>query len=509
MINNINEKLSLLELFGQIATITSIGYNKGKCLCPFHAEKTPSMYIDDNIKKFHCFGCGARGGPVDFYKINYGLSFKEALYKIKSDYKIDFDVKDSINENKIYNINRIFLLDCQLKLIKNKSLLQMVNKRLDMKDILRYKIGYCDENIHLFLQKYDLTLEDLRYSKLTYEKGKNNHLFVFRNRITYNICDLYGNVRGFIGRRIYKHHIPKYLNSYNTEIFNKRKLFFNILNIDYNLDTVYVVEGLMDIFGLKNMGLNVLAIMNSKISEEQYNFIRTKFKNIIFFLDSDYAGKTGNIKAIEHYFKYDKKEEIGFISFYENFGKDPDDLNRNDDLKRYIDKSMDIMQFLIKYYNETTIEHQKHIFKTIDKIKNDLHFMDDVSLKVITNKVSSDLYGKLNDKPFGDDVKRSKLHKVDAALILFGQKLFYKKKYPLFFNKFLKNNYNDNPIELDSEIENLVRMMNVDLWMISIVKNNCFHLINDHILKYKNSRNYDLLNRGRKVLEHFLRFWSK
>ncbi len=255
---------------------------RGKCPHPDHEDSTPSfdITIDANgIETWRCWGChcGKKDGKENFgidniafiqwmshsSKSKQQLSFKEAVYLLADFYGIPREADDPNIE--IYNENKILASnyhDCIPLEIKQ----YLLKRGLDQEDIDKWMLGY---------------------NPIT-------------DRITFPIMDKYKHVLGFSSRKMDTMYGAKYINSMNSAVFDKKKIFYGIQYYNANKDHIIITEGQLDVILAHKYGIDtVVATLGCHLSEEHIKILKTLNKKVILCYDSDAAGEKGMNKAID------------------------------------------------------------------------------------------------------------------------------------------------------------------------------------------------------------------
>ena len=316
-INQLKEKLSIVDIIGKRLTWdnkkTNINNGIYWACCPFHTEKTASFKVDQNRGLFYCFGCHEKGDTISFTMKKENIDFLSAIEKLATEIglkiPVDFGSKN-VNNNrsksysKILEIQELALLyfsDCLINNPSTKASLFIKNRISTEKIITNFKLGYATEknkDIYNLLLKKGYTEDLIIKSGLCAKNDKGDIYDRFRDRIIFPIFNSTNKVVGFGGRALNSTASAKYLNSPETEIFQKGKLLFNENNCQKDLKNknLIVVEGYMDVIALNKVGLkNCVAPLGTAVTIDQINRIWRISKSPIFAFDGDNAGQ----KALE------------------------------------------------------------------------------------------------------------------------------------------------------------------------------------------------------------------
>ncbi len=345
---------------------------RNKCTCPFHHDSHPSMSIHPNKGIAKCFACGASGNAISFIKkyeneINHNpISFKDAMKKAIEIQGLNITIPENNNiplteeQKRVQKLNNILKdaitisennlginnLECQnvLKYLKER--------KLSLDTIKSFHIGFNpshDTITNELLKKYDMG--DLITTGMIKE-SKNDYVDVFSNRITIPIFDQNGNPVGF-GARVTDNSVkPKYLNTKETELFNKSCLLFNYHKAKYYAknDEIILVEGYMDVISSKEMKIdNAVGIMGTAITKEHIDLIKKLKCEVTLCLDNDDAGKEAMIRIIPELLKAKLQVNILDISELGNY-KDFGDLQiANITREQVYQTKISAFTFLLKY----------------------------------------------------------------------------------------------------------------------------------------------------------------
>ncbi|MGB3533439.1 MAG: DNA primase [Microcoleaceae cyanobacterium] len=292
-------------------------------LCPFHEEKTPSFTVSSAKQMYYCFGCGAGGNGIKFLMELNKQSFAEVVLNLAQRYQVpvqtespeqhqEFQRQLSLREQ-LYEINAIATSFYQhtLQQPEGKTALNYLQstRHLKAETIQQFQLGYAPsgwETLYSYLveqRQFPLHLVE-QAGLIIPRKNGSGYYDRFRDRLMIPIHDPQGRVIGFGGRTLSDEQ-PKYLNSPETELFDKGKILF-ALDKAYSTiskqDQVIVVEGYFDVIALHAAGIkNVVAVLGTALSLNQVRLLSryTESKQIILNFDGDNAGKKATQRAIE------------------------------------------------------------------------------------------------------------------------------------------------------------------------------------------------------------------
>ncbi|HEY9605143.1 MAG TPA: DNA primase [Allocoleopsis sp.] len=291
-------------------------------LCPFHDEKTPSFSVSPAKQLYYCFGCNAGGSAIKFLMEVGKQSFSDVVLDLARRYQVPVKTLEpeqhqelqrqlSLREQ-LYEILALAAAFYQhaLRQPQGQQALTYLqgNRTLSEETIQQFQIGYAPagwETIYKYLVEYKGKPVQLveQAGLLVPRKSGDGYYDRFRDRVMIPICDSQGRVIGFGGRSLGDEQ-PKYLNSPETELFDKGKTLFALdkaRDAIAKLDQAVVVEGYFDVIALHAAGItNVVASMGTALSQAQVKQLLryTESKQIVLNFDADAAGTQASERAI-------------------------------------------------------------------------------------------------------------------------------------------------------------------------------------------------------------------
>ena len=317
-------------------------------LCPFHGEKTASFSVDAEQQLYYCFGCKAGGNVINFIMEIERCSFHEAVELLADRAHIPLPemVEDPEWEQRRTRRERLLSANREAAKFYHEmlfrpegaaSLAYLRRRGLTDAVIRKFGLGAAPEQWtaltdHLLAGGY--TLEELSSVGLTVVKppdrpgGKQRAFDMFRNRAIFPIIDMYKNVIAFGGRSL-GNELPKYMNTSDTPVFNKRKNVYaaNLLRRQRHLDHVILVEGYMDVVSLSQFGVEgACATLGTALTGDQARLLRRFAPEVWLGYDGDSAGQHAILRGL------DILEEEGIPARVLDFpdGLDPDEFVRRD-----------------------------------------------------------------------------------------------------------------------------------------------------------------------------------
>ena len=352
VINEIKDKTDNLDLVSEYVKLEKRGRNYIG-LCPFHDEKTPSFTVSEDKQICHCFGCKKGGNVFQFTQEIKDLSFVEAVKELGERINISVDIGNSSDYTSQIASNDLTMIEMHelmheyyqyalLKTVEGEEALNYLTKRGFTEELIKSRgIGYAPNHTHFchdFLQQKGYDIE-LAYEAGLLSRNEENFSYFdrFRDRIMFPLNNAQGRIVGYSGRT-YNNQEPKYLNSPETPIFQKRRLLYNLDNARKHIrknDEAILLEGFMDVIKSDSSGLKpVIASMGTAISDEHITVLKKLTSHITLMFDGDFAGQEATIKTGQHLLQQ------GFNVFVVQLPKD-----------------MDPDEYITKYGNEKFLEY--------------------------------------------------------------------------------------------------------------------------------------------------------
>ncbi|MGJ5711840.1 DNA primase [Staphylococcus auricularis] len=317
VINEIKDKTDILDLVSEYVKLEKRGRNYIG-LCPFHDEKTPSFTVSEDKQICHCFGCKRGGNVFQFLQEIEGISFTEAVRNLGERVNIEVNVptqqssdgstkiaSEDLQMIEMHELMQSYYHYALLKTVEGEDALAYLKDRgFSTETIETRKIGYAPNNAqfcHDFLQKKGYDIE-LAYEAGLLSRNEENFSYYdrFRDRIIFPLTNAQGRTVGYSGRT-YTDQEPKYLNSPESPIFQKRRLLYNVDRARKSIrqaDEVIILEGFMDVIKADEAGLKqVIASMGTQLSQEHMTFLKKLTSNVTLMFDGDYAGREATLKT--------------------------------------------------------------------------------------------------------------------------------------------------------------------------------------------------------------------
>lgn len=279
--------------------------------CPFHQENTPSFVVFPERQTWRCFGACAEGGDVfNFTQKIEGIEFPDALKRLAERAGVvlpERTQREDRPRNPLFAVNEATLRFYREALQADKGALARAyvgQRELSEEAVARFGIGYApstgdDLLKHLIALGYT---EDQAVAAGVASRFESGEIRDFiRGRLTFVLRDGDGQVIGFAGRSLDGTN-PKYLNTPQTELFDKGRMLYGL---DRARDAIaregvaVVVEGYMDVITAHERGYqNVVASMGTALTEEQVKLLRARAPRVVLALDADAAGQEAMLRSL-------------------------------------------------------------------------------------------------------------------------------------------------------------------------------------------------------------------
>ncbi|MFK0358963.1 DNA primase, partial [Campylobacter coli] len=354
-IENLSQRLNIVDIIENYIEVKKQG-SSFVCICPFHADKNPSMHINPTKGFYHCFACKAGGDAFKFVMDYEKLSFTDAVEKIANLCNFTLSYTKEKNENKKELRTILPSLNAYFKdnLKHHKEVLTYLYQRaLNDKDIAKFELGFAgasEDSIRL-LQNQKIPLEDAM-SVGALKKDENNEFYAsFIWRITFPIYDHKDLLVGFGGRTLNPNVPAKYVNSHQNILFDKSRIFyaFNIAkeNIAKKKEII-VCEGYMDAIAFHKAGFNnAVAVLGTALTKHHLPLIRRYDAKVILCFDNDEAGLKAATRSA---FLLSTNKIDGKVAILQG-GKDPAELvakNESTKLHNILDEGIELGEFYIR-----------------------------------------------------------------------------------------------------------------------------------------------------------------
>ncbi|MBQ7765981.1 MAG: DNA primase [Lachnospiraceae bacterium] len=339
LIAEVQQRNDIVDVISQYVHLQKKGSNY-TCCCPFHNEKTPSFSVSQSKQMYKCFGCGEGGSVITFLQKYENFTFPEAIKFLAERAGVALPEEINSKANRERENRRVRLLEVNKEAAKYYYFLLRSNqgkigmdylerRRLTEETRNQFGLGYSSmsgNDIIAYLKSKGFKEDEIRDSGLagySEQKGLNSK---FWNRVMFPIQDSNHRVIGF-GGRVMGDGEPKYLNSPETEIFDKSRNLYGLNFARTSRKKNFILcEGYMDVIALHQAGFNqAVASLGTAFTSGQANLLRRYTQDVLLAYDSDGAGTKAAIRAIQIL------RETGLSSKVINMKpyKDPDEFIKN------------------------------------------------------------------------------------------------------------------------------------------------------------------------------------
>lgn len=377
----LRDRLTLSEVIGRKVKLTRAGREYKAC-CPFHGEKSPSFYVNDDKQFYHCFGCGAHGDAVGFMMQIGNLSFIEAVEVLAQQAGLQVpqqtpqDIEVSKREKSLYALmdDAAKFFEKHLRELKTPDALKYLKERGLPDDVIAaFRLGYSPADgqaLRAHLKALDYTEEQMIEAGVVRisDKGKEPYSF-FRDRVMFPVADRRGRIVAFGGRVLPEHmrpipaggnKPPKYINSAETTLFHKGKMVYgesHARQAAVEGQKVVVVEGYLDVIACFQAGWRgAVAPLGTALTDDQilnlWKMIPGDEKFPILCFDGDGAGQRAAVRAAENLLPHLKPNHSAKFAFLPN-GQDPDSIVRGQGPKALgavLDAAIPLVEFLWNHH---------------------------------------------------------------------------------------------------------------------------------------------------------------
>ncbi len=324
-LDELRARADIVQVVGQYVSLKRNGHRHWG-LCPFHGEKTASFSVDSERQMYYCFGCKAGGSVIQFIMDIERLEFPDAVKHLADQLHMPLPQMEEDPDYQRRRTQRDRLMEANKEAARffhqtlftpqGQAALEYLKKRGLTDNVIRkFGLGAAPagwDALTKHLQEKGYTLEELKLVGLTVikeaEPATQDHparprraFDMFRNRAIFPIIDQYGNVLAFGGRAL-ENVQPKYLNTSDTPIFNKRLGVYaaNLLRKERNLKRVILVEGYMDVVALTQFGIpGVCATLGTALTNEQAKLLKRFAPEVYISYDGDSAGQHAILRGLE------------------------------------------------------------------------------------------------------------------------------------------------------------------------------------------------------------------
>lgn len=394
IIEKIRNTIDIVDVVSEYVQLKKQGRNYFG-LCPFHGENSPSFSVSTEKQIYHCFGCGAGGNVFSFLMEIEGLSFLESV-KVAAK-RTNVELPDSMDQqpaskqstraSKMIEAHELLKKFYHHLLVNTKEgerpLEYLTNRGITREIIDTFGIGYSPSSWDFatkFLQKRGFSLELLEHAGITIRNHEGKHFDRFRNRVMFPLWDLQGQVTAFSGRIIDSGE-PKYLNSPETEIFQKGKNLYGFHLAKSQIrkkQQAILLEGFMDVIALHRAELPYsIATMGTALTDDQIRIIRRNVDQVTVCYDSDNAGIEAAYRASSLLRAAGCEVRVALMPE----GHDPDDYIKKFGTEKFrtnvIGASLTLMAFKLQYFKRgKDLQDEADRISYIDEVLKEISILE-------------------------------------------------------------------------------------------------------------------------------------
>jgi len=370
----IRERSPIDEVVADYVQLKSAGGGQKKGLCPFHDEKSPSFHVTPSKGFFHCFGCQTSGDVISFVMKMDHLSFTETIERLadRLGYQLryeegNFTPAPAGNRSRLIAANALAAKFYQDQLNTSPTAAHarelMTKRGFDKSACETFGVGYAPDEwdgLTKYLRAEGYTIDELETAGLS-KMGQRGPIDKFRNRLTWPIRDISGDVVGFGARKLASDEEdqgPKYLNTSETPIYKKSQVLYGLDMAKKEIAKkrqVVIVEGYTDVMAAQLAGITTaVATCGTAFGADHIRIIRRLLMDddafrgeVIFTFDGDAAGQKAALRA----FSEDQKFVTQTFVAVEPDGLDPCDLRQQKGdlaLRDLIAKRVPLFEFAIR-----------------------------------------------------------------------------------------------------------------------------------------------------------------
>lgn len=435
-IDQVYETARLEEVIGEYVTLKKSGANF-KGLSPFTQERTPSFMVSPAKQIWKDFSSGKGGNVIAFLMEHEHFTYPEAIRYLAKKYNIEIEeTEETLEEKQIKDTKESMFLVAQYaagffeknlwetELGKSIGLTYFKERGFKDETIKKFALGYSSESYDALgkqAQKEGYKLDFLEKTGLVIV-NENRQIDRFRGRVIFPIRSMSGRVQGFGGRILSQNaKTAKYLNSPESEIYNKSKALYGIYESKQSIsknDVCYLVEGYTDVIQMHQSGItNVVSSSGTALTVDQIRMINRLTSNIVVLFDGDAAGLRASLRGIDLILEQGMNVKV--CTFPE--GDDPDSFAQSRSTEEINDflggASKDFIQFKASLLSdegkndpirkaETIREIVESIHKIPDPIKQEIYIQNCAEIMQISEDALFSALAQINQKNKQKGAKR-------------------------------------------------------------------------------------------------------
>ena len=405
-IDYIFDNIDIVSLVSEYVKLEKRGQNY-LGLCPFHNEKTPSFTVSPEKKIAHCFGCGKGGNIFQFVSLIENITYNQAIAKLGT--RLGLDLESNDNKEASYDFNNELdimyyghrlLSDYYNYILLNTkeaedALKYLLDRGLSEDVIKHFNLGYAprDNNIALnFFNSNKINLDLMVEAGLLGKNDNGDYYDVFKDRVMFPIKNNQNQVVAFSGRTMsMDKSVPKYYNTHETKIFEKRTVLYNYSDARSFIakeNEVILCEGYMDVIKAHQNGIkNAVALMGTNIDNNKLKEVLSLVKKITLSLDNDEAGSKAQIEIGNRIIQTtDNVYKLKFSGTkdLDEFLTEKNTKNPDFDVENYLRNNKEhFINYKIEYCKNDSKSNIEQRIKYKNEILVNIAYVEDESLKYI------------------------------------------------------------------------------------------------------------------------------
>ncbi|MDR2099352.1 MAG: DNA primase [Campylobacteraceae bacterium] len=378
-IETLKQRIDIVDIIGSYLELKRSGANF-KAICPFHNDTTPSLHVSPSKQIYHCFACGAGGDAIKFIMEYEKLNYPEAIEKAASlcNFTLTYTKDERIKKPDKKILEELNLFFTQ-NLDKNQQASSYLNQRgIGQASIQKFEIGYAPSSYMTlnFIKQRFFTSKEAIEAGIIGINDNGSEYARFIERITFPIYSANGRIVGFGGRTL-TNHPSKYINSPQSQIFNKSRLLYG-----YNLAREFIIrnkkiiicEGYLDVIMLHQAGFHeAVATLGTALTNEHLPLITRGEPKVVLSYDGDSAGIEAAFKAAKLLSSHNIEGGVALFSG----GMDPADMVQKDmfdKLNALYNNPKEFVEFCLehiagKYNLKNAHEKQKALEEAIEYLR--------------------------------------------------------------------------------------------------------------------------------------------
>ena len=405
-IDYIFDNIDIVSLVSEYVKLEKRGQNY-LGLCPFHNEKTPSFTVSPEKKIAHCFGCGKGGNIFQFVSLIENITYNQAIVKLGT--RLGLDIESNNNKEESYDLNNELdimyyghrlLADYYNYILLNTkeaedALKYLLDRGLSEDVIKHFNLGYAprDNNIALnFFNSNKINLDLMVEAGLLGKNDNGDYYDIFKDRVMFPIKNNQNQVVAFSGRTMSSDkNVPKYYNTHETKIFEKRTVLYNFSDARSFIakeNEVILCEGYMDVIKAHQNGMkNAVALMGTNIDNNKLKEVLSLVKKITLSLDNDEAGSKAQIEIGNRIIQTtDNVYKLKFSGAkdLDEFLTEKNTKNPDFDVENYLRNNKEhFINYKIEFCKNDSKSNIEQRIKYKNEILVNIAYIEDESLKYI------------------------------------------------------------------------------------------------------------------------------